>query len=148
MDESQQKLLEQELTRDEGKKNVMYKDSLGKNTVGIGRLMDGKPVSDAVISLMFSEDITESEAFLNRNIPWWTNLSPIRQRVLLNMAFNLGGKLLQFKNTLFAIQAEQFDTAAKEMLDSLWAKQVGKRAKRLAYMMQYDKVPPQTAEFF
>lgn len=148
MDESQQKLLEQELTRDEGKKNTMYKDSRGFNTVGIGHLMDGKPLSDRVVSILFSEDITEAESFLNRNVPWWTNLSAIRQRVLLNMAFNMNGKLLQFKKALFAMQAEQWKEAAAEMKDSVWYTQVGKRAKRLCYMMQYDQVPPQTDEYF
>ena len=48
------------------------------------------------------------------------------------MAFNLGmTKLKKFKNMLTAINAEDYKTAAKEGLDSRWAKQVYNRSKRL-----------------
>lgn len=147
MDETQEQLLRAELENDEGRRNKIYKDSEGLDTVGIGHLVSNG-FSDAVINLMFKEDINIAEQFLNKNLPWWTNLSPIRQRVLLNMAFNLNTRLLGFKNALFAMQAEQFVTAGAEMLDSKWARQVGKRAQRLAYMMANDALPPHSAPYF
>lgn len=147
MDESQEQLLRAELEADEGRRNKIYKDSEGLDTVGIGHLVSNG-FSDAVINLIFKEDINVAENFLNKNIPWWTSLSPVRQRVLLNMAFNLNARLLGFKNALFAAQAGQYKTSADEMLDSKWARQVGKRAKRLAYMMANDSLPPRTAEFY
>jgi lysozyme len=49
------------------------------------------------------------------------------------MCFNLGiARLRGFKKMLAAMQAGDVETAAKEMLDSTWAKQVGARAHRLA----------------
>jgi lysozyme len=73
----------------------------------------------------------------DRTLPWWRNLSPVRQRVLVNMAFNLGMVgLLTFKNTLGAMQNGSYAAAAAGMLSSKWATQVGVRAERLADMMR------------
>lgn len=136
-----------DLARDEGRKDVLYKDSLGFLTGGIGHLMS-KKLSPAVIDLWFQEDLSEALKLLDTNLPWWINLSPVRQRVLLNMAFNLGPKLLGFTNTLQAMKIGNYTAASQGMLDSKWATQVGKRAKRLAYMMNNDSVPPNTSDFF
>lgn len=147
----QQQLIEEELIRDEGKKESAYTDSLGFITIGIGRMIDarkGGKLTDQEIMYLFRNSLTVVENFLNKNIPWWTTLSAVRQRVLINMAFNLQGNLLNFKKFLFAVQAGQYDIAAAEMEDSKWFGQVGKRAKRLQYMMLKDAVPPNTPEFF
>ena len=53
------------------------------------------------------------------------------------MCFNLGiGRLLNFRNFLSALQSGDHKAAAAEMLDSLWAKQVGARAQRLALQIE------------
>ncbi len=64
-------------------------------------------------------------------------LSPSRQGVLLNMAFNLGVHgLLSFKKMWAAIDRNDYDWAAVEMLNSRWAEQVGRRAVELAKIMR------------
>ncbi|WP_338862872.1 hypothetical protein [Mycetohabitans rhizoxinica] len=37
--------------------------------------------------------MTFSVTWLDRHLPWWRSLDAVRQRVLINMAFNLGGML-------------------------------------------------------
>jgi len=65
-------------------------------------------------------------------MPWWRGLSDDRMRVMANMCFNLGyPRLSKFKKFLAAMQEEDWETAAEEMMDSKWATQVGDRAKRL-----------------
>ncbi|OXI39625.1 glycoside hydrolase family protein [Burkholderia aenigmatica] len=128
--------LKAELTRDEGRKNRIYVDTVGKVSGGIGRNLTDKGLRDNEIDLMYQNDIAETEAWLDRNLSWWRSLDPVRQRVLMNMAFNMQGKLLGFRNFLAAAQRRDWSTAATEMLDSLWARQVGDRAKRLASMMR------------
>lgn len=138
--------LRAELTRDEGKKPHVYPDSLGFWTIGIGHLVDkrkGGRISEAAIQFIFEEDLAEKAADLDRELPWWRTLSDARQRVLLNMTFNLGigsrkpaKGLLAFHNTLAAIREGRWNAAAAGMLDSLWARQVGPRAERLAAMMR------------
>lgn len=130
-------LLEQELTRDEGKKAKPYKCTAGKTTIGIGRNLDDVGLSDEEIRFLFKNDIARVCADLDREIPWWRQLSESRQRVLANMCFNLGiNGLLGFKNTLAKVHAGDWAGAAAGMRSSLWAKQVSARAERLATMME------------
>ena len=129
-------LLKAELTRDEGRMNRIYVDTVGKVSGGIGRNLTDKGFRDNEIDLMYQNDIAETEAWLDRNLPWWRSLDPVRQRVMMNMAFNMQGKLLTFVNTLAAIKRGDYAAAADGMLASKWASQVGDRAKRLADMMR------------
>jgi lysozyme len=139
-------LLIAELRRDEGVVTHEYKDSLGYSTIGVGRLIDkrkGGGLSDDEIDYLLANDIKRATADLDRYLPWWRKLSPVRQRVMINMTFNLGigsapkgTGLLGFKNTLAMIEAGRYDAAAAGMLNSKWAKQVGARADRLAKMMR------------
>ncbi len=126
-----------ELTIDEGKRNKPYKDSVGKLTIGVGRNLDDVGVSDDEIALMLQNDINRTMAKLRANLTWFDVLSEIRQRVLANMAFNMGvDGMLKFTKTLGLVKAGRYDEAAAEMLNSTWAKQVGVRATRLATMMK------------
>ncbi|HDR9337724.1 glycoside hydrolase family protein [Burkholderia multivorans] len=128
--------LKAELTLDEGRRSRIYIDTVGKVSGGIGRNLTDKGFRDNEIDLMYQNDIAETEAWLDRNLPWWRSLDPVRQRVMMNMAFNMQGKLLTFVNTLAAIKRGDYAAAADGMLNSLWARQVGARATRLANMMR------------
>ncbi|MEF3068144.1 glycoside hydrolase family protein [Pandoraea apista] len=132
-------LLKAELTRDEGRRLRIYVDTVGKVSGGVGRNLTDKGFRDDEIDLMYRNDVAETEAWLDRNLPWWKSLDPVRQRVMMNMAFNMQGKLLGFRNFLSAAQRGDWAKAATEMLDSLWARQVGDRAKRLASMMEFGR---------
>lgn len=135
-----------ELRRDEGVVPYEYKDSLGYSTIGVGRLIDrrkGGHLSDDEIDYLLANDVRRSIADLDKYLPWWRDLSPVRQRVIANMVFNLGignaalgSGLLGFKNTLVMIKNGQYADAAAGMLQSKWAKQVGERANRLSAMMK------------
>lgn len=60
-----------------------------------------------------------------------------RGAVLLDMAYNMGvAGLMNFHHMLAAVQAGDWKTAAAEMLNSTWAKQVKNRAYRLAAVME------------
>lgn len=53
------------------------------------------------------------------------------------MRFNLGHDgFRRFKNMIAAVKNQAFNQAAREMKDSRWYHQVGKRAERLKEMMQ------------
>lgn len=130
------KLMEQ-LTIDEGRRARIYVDTVGKVTGGVGRNLTDREFSQDEIDLMLSNDIALVEADLDRTMPWWRTMTEARQGVLANMAFNLGiSRLAGFKNTLAYMQAGRYDAAAAVMLDSLWARQVGARADRLAKIMR------------
>lgn len=133
-------LLLAEIKRDEGVIPHAYQDSLGYWTIGVGRLIDkrkGGRLTPAEIDYLLSNDIDEKVADLDKVAPWWRQLSPVRKRVMINMTFNMGiGWLTTFKNTVANIRTGNYEAAAKGMLASKWAKQVGPRADRLAEMMR------------
>lgn len=130
-------LLKDELSQDEAVRLRLYKDSVGKWTIGRGHNIEDKGLSLVVVDMIYQEDVAEVEADLDRALPWWRNLSENRQRVLANMCFNMGlPVLLTFVNTLAAMERGDFLAAASGMRNSKWAGQVGARADRLAKRME------------
>ncbi len=125
-----------ELRRDEGVRNTVYKDSLGIETIGVGRNLVDRGLSDTEIDLLLENDIILAERDARDLIKVFDELSDARQRVVVNMSFNLGKpRLSGFKRMIAAINDHDYHQAAIEMLSSRWAKQVGIRADRLADMM-------------
>lgn len=128
------------LVRDEANKQFPYLDSVGKWTVGVGRNLTDKGLSQDEILLMLSNDMNEVSNEM-AHFSWFTALDDARQLVIANMAFNLGTtRLLKFKKMIQAIREGNFDHASAEMLDSKWALQVGNRAKRLSWMMRTGEI--------
>lgn len=140
-------LLEAELRRDEGVRYSPYTDTTGHRTIGVGRNLTVSPLpagwtyplTDVQVNQLLTQDLQNTFAQLNASLPWWTSLDDVRARVVANMAFNLGvAGLLTFHNTLAAMQRGSYAIAAAGMIHSQWATQVGARAQRLAYAMEYD----------
>lgn len=131
--------LYRELVRDEGKRLTPYQDSLGYWTVGIGHLLPSgesrQPISEAQCRDYFINDVIDAENRLNGIMPGWRALSDVRQRALVNLSFNLGGKLARFKQFLAAMEREEYVIAGQHLQASLWAKQVKLRAARIIHMI-------------
>lgn len=130
----------------EGERLRPYRCTAGKLTIGVGRNLEDRGITAEESAMLLSNDISREERELLAALPWVAKLSEVRQRVLLDMSFNLGLQgLLAFKRTLAAIQAGQYQQAAGMMLESLWARQVGQRAQRLSEMMATGQVPKELA---
>lgn len=127
----------QDLRRDEGVRSHPYRDTEGILTIGVGRNLEDRGLSDDEIDILLMNDLKWVVVDLDRNAPWWRDLDNARQRALANMAFNLGyPRLAGFKKMLAALQAEDWDEAADQALDSRWAVQVGDRADRVAELIR------------
>lgn len=126
-----------QLIRDEGLQLKAYQDSKGIWTIGIGRNLQDKGISKDEAENMLWNDLKDVALGIVAALPWSQRLDSPRFGVLKNMAFNLGvAGLLQFRNMLTKLQANDYDGAAAEMLNSEWAKEVGARADRLALQMR------------
>lgn len=126
----------------EGERLKPYRCTAGKLTIGIGRNLEDRGITAEESAYLLGNDITGFYAALLRELPWVAQLDDVRQRVLLDMAFNMGiAGLLTFKNTLATIKAGDYEKAAGMMLQSRWAEQVGQRADRLSRMMFTGKDP-------
>ena len=141
----------------EGMELQVYKDHLGIDTIGVGRNLEDRGITDGELAFMnmlkaeiYEQGITETHArFLLANDidivekelsnahPCISGIGDVRIRVLLDMGFNLGvPRLNKFKNMWKAVHDRDFSLAAVEMLDSRWANQVGQRAVRLSEAMK------------
>jgi lysozyme len=145
----------------EGLRLQVYKDTLGIDTIGIGRNLKDRGITDEELEWMdipsidtvYEHGITEADAMylaqndvqiveeeLVRAHPCVEELDAVRQLILIDMAFNMGvPRLSKFKKMWAAIDENKFDVAAKEMLDSRWATQVKSRSTKLAHAMHHGE---------
>ena len=132
------------LKQDEGFMPHAYKDSLGYTTIGYGRLIDkqlGGGITEDEADFLLENDIMRVEDALDKEFPWWRKCPENVQRAMANMCFNLGIKKFKgFKNTLALLKAGNYQAAADNAMQSLWAKQVGDRAKRVTDLMRQVKI--------
>lgn len=131
--------LRKQLTRDEGWRNQMYLDSEGIPSIGVGHNLRDVPISNAAVAQIFTDDLTDKLREVEQAFPWSARQSEPRRGVLVNMAFMGIGKLKGFVKMLAAMQAGDWETAARELLDSKYATQVGARAERLADQLRSDR---------
>jgi len=131
--------IQEQLTRDEELRLYVYPDSLGYWTIGVGRCVDkrkGEGLTKDEAVYLLTNDIVRVKAEVIQHFPWSAQLDDARIGVLLNMTFNMGvDGVGKFHQMLAHMQAGEWPAASQEMLNSLWAKQVGDRAKRLAQQM-------------
>ena len=134
--------LKAQLKIDEGCKLMMYTDTTGHHTIGVGHNLDVRPISPRAADTILEDDALQTIADIQKDLtlgPLFSAVSANRQMVLVNMAFNLGiPSLKEFKQFLEQLAQARYDRAAEAMLNSLWARQVGRRAQRLAELMRQD----------
>jgi len=132
-------LLIESIKRHEGYRDKVYLDSEGHLTCGWGHCLRlGTKVPVASSEAFFEADLaTAVSDYLRLPKKLTDKLNIPRKRVIVEMIFNLGfAKLQEFVKMLTALEAGDFETAAKEMLDSKWAVQVKGRATELAEIMR------------
>lgn len=133
--------LKGQLILDEAVRPKMYLDSEGIETIGVGHNLRDRPISDRAIQVILEDDIEAMLPELER-LPIYRKLDDVRQTAIANMAFNLGvPRLLEFRKMWAALDRQDWIEAAKQMLDSKWAKQVGARSARLAKIIERGAFP-------
>jgi len=134
------------IKKHEGWRDHKYLCSADHWTIGWGHLIREDEIFTGGISEEEGEELFEDDYHnalqFAMSFPFWNRLSEVRQAVLVDMAFNLGGRLLTFKKFLKALREGKWSDAAWEMIDSKWAKQVGRRATELEYAMRFNEFKP------
>jgi lysozyme len=127
------KRLIEQVKRDEGFRQYPYADSVGVQTIGYGRNLQDVGIRESEAAELLINDLSAAWDDCQRLIPCFKDLDDARKAALVNMAFNLGiSRLAGFRGMLAALAVDDWETAAREALDSRWAKQVGARALRLS----------------
>lgn len=126
-------LLAAQLRIDEGVREKPYLDSVNKITVGVGRNLSDNGLRHDEIAYLLNNDISQARGDARALIKSFDRLSKNRKVAILNFVFNLGRtRAATFKKFIAAIEAKDWESAADELTDSLWAQQVGERAVRIS----------------
>jgi lysozyme len=129
--------LRKQLVIDEGSKLFPYHDTVGKVTIGIGRNLTDCGIRPEEEDLMLKNDILKAQNDLHTYMDGYDEFPMEVKSILINMCFNMGiHGLMKFQRTIEAIRNRKYMEAAQDMSQSLWAKQVGNRAKRLIARMR------------
>lgn len=127
----------------EGFRDHIYKDSVGKPTVGYGflvaalspdelKLNGGKvePMSRETAEEILNLKVTKLRKRVPECLPWLASKPQSVQDTILEMAYQLDiAKLLGFKYTLQCIEAGNYAQAAKNLRESLLYKQTPRRVE-------------------
>jgi lysozyme len=134
--------LRQSLILHEGLELKPYKCAGGALTIGIGRNLDSVGISSDEAMMLLDNDLDRCIDELGRRLPSWRLHDEVRQNVLIEMVFNLGmPRFLTFRRMIQALKRYDYSSAANEMLDSRWSRQVGQRSRTLAQMMRTGQWP-------
>jgi lysozyme len=133
-------LLVDQLIRHEGLRLHAYYDTVDKITVGVGRNLSDKGLTNEEAMYLLDHDIDECIADLTASYPWFAPLDDVRQRVMVDMRFNLGPTRFRgFKRMLRMMELKDYVQVAASMRQSLWYRQVKARGVRLVQMMLTGK---------
>ncbi len=130
----------------EGRRNCIYKDSLGKETVGVGHLVrpsdddlfdENGCLTDGQVDMLYKIDLGIATGAAIQSVRDYTEQPDEVQQILVNMAFNLGYRgLSSFVTFLHYISLHQYSNAAQDLTTTLWYNQVGSRSKDIVDALQ------------
>lgn len=140
--------LHQFIRQNEGLRLKPYTCTKGKLTIGYGRNLTDKGITEAEADYLFSNDVNKacdnvkSVLEINSRNLLQKGFTHDRHMVLIDMMFNLGlAGFMKFRKMIDAIIKGDWESAANEAENSLWFKQVGKRAKRNVEILRKGEMP-------
>ena len=128
------------IKKHEGFRNKVYKDTLGKRTIGYGHLCvedwweDDKEYTQAELERIFDKDFDKAKDGASK-LYEGCEINDTAKGVIIEMVFQLGTTgVSKFKNMWKALKETppNYSVAKIEMMDSRWAKQTPNRAKELS----------------
>lgn len=132
--------VQEEIKNNEGFRSKIYECSQGFSTIGYGRNLETNGITEFEAGVLLRGDLFSIDTALYKSFDWYKGLPDNVREVLIEMAFQLGVTgLKKFVNTLNFISSGDYLSASKEMLNSEWAKQTPRRAKKLSEKI--SKIP-------
>lgn len=141
MNEAALEILRKMLVIQEGLETKLYYDTLGIPTIAVGRNLRDVGLSYDECMYLLDNDIRERLEQLPIRYTYFTNLSDVRKMVVISMSFMGMKTFSEFHKFHGALMLNDYKTAAQEMLNSRWARQVKRRSQVLATMMETNEFP-------
>ena len=131
-----QDLLES-IKKHEGFVEHVYDDSLGIPTIGYGFAIKDLVLDEDIAEDILIRKLERLKRNANSRFRWLEDMPVVVQEVILNMCYQLGVTgVSKFRKAISALQEGEWDEAANEMLDSLWARQTPNRATELSNIVR------------
>lgn len=146
----------------EGFRAKVYRDSKGIFTIGCGfnlerpgagakllqygldkeSLMQGQEITKEQAQNLMDDDIYDAYSDARTACPLFDSLSFERKLVIIDLIYNLGkSSFVKFVKFIAAVQNQDWETAADELVDSNWYRQVKSRGVRMVSIMRTGVIP-------
>ena len=117
----------------EGYVGIVYKDSLGIDTIGYGFAIKDLELDEDICEIILERKLKDLQSRVDLKFNWYRYMPQEIKDVVMEMCYQLGVTgFSKFKKTIAYLQNKQWNDASVEMLDSLWAKQTPNRAKEMS----------------
>ena len=121
------------IKKHEGYVGVVYKDSLGIDTIGYGFGMKDLELDADVCDIILERKLKDLEHRIKLKFDWYKYMPQEIKDIVTEMCYQLGVTgFSKFKKTIAYLQNKEWKNASIEMLDSRWAKQTPNRAKEMS----------------
>jgi len=125
--------LKDSIKENEGYVGIVYKDSLGIDTIGYGFAIKDLELDRDICDLILDRKLKELEDRVKLKFGWYPFMPKVIQDVVMEMCYQLGVTgFSKFVKTITYLKDKDFKNASIEMLDSKWAKQTPNRAKKMS----------------
>jgi len=125
------------IKKHEGFVAIVYKDSLGIDTIGYGFAIKDLELDEDICSMILERKLENLICRVDNKFSWYKFMPQEIKDVVIEMCYQLGVTgFSKFKKTISYLQNKQWEDASIEMLDSLWAKQTPNRAEELSYKVK------------
>ena len=126
------KLIES-IKQHEGYVGIVYKDSLGIDTIGYGFAIKDLELDEDICEIILERKLHNLIDRLLLKFGWFKYMPPEIKDIVTEMCYQLGVTgFSKFKKTIAYLQDKKWEEASVEMLDSLWARQTPNRAKEMS----------------
>ena len=121
------------IKKHEGYVGVVYKDSLGIDTIGYGFAIKDLELDADVCDIILERKLKDLEHRIKLKFDWYKYMPQEIKDIVTEMCYQLGVTgFSKFKKTIAYLQNKEWKNASIEMLDSRWAKQTPNRAKEIS----------------
>ena len=125
-------LIEQ-IKKHEGFRSTVYQCTEGYDTIGYGFAIKDLKLSKELCDIILTEKLAKLQLDISNKFEWFDDSPEVIRNCVANMCYQIGiSGFSKFKKTIYYLETEQYDEAATECLDSLWAKQTPHRAKEVS----------------
>lgn len=122
----------------EGRRKMLYRDSVGKLTGGVGHNFDDNGLSDVVIDFIKAQDCAVAVTTVSKVFGFIADPTNARHAGLLDMAFEMGEtRLRAFVQLRACWEQSDWDGVATAAKNSAWAREVPHRATQDVALLRH-----------